>query len=163
MDDAALRDYYQKTYAKTQYRVRHIAYTYPLRGLPPAEAGRLKVIAREKAARTARRGACQNQPQHALRMPHHEVLGDHPAEGHPDDVALVPADGIEQRGGVIGVVRHRVGHVGLARLTEPALVVHEHLEALLEGTLPAHRVVAEIASRAADRKHTAGRRRRRPG
>lgn len=55
IDEAALRKYYQDTYRKTRYRVRHIPYTYPQRGFPPAELERLKAAAREKADRSARR------------------------------------------------------------------------------------------------------------
>lgn len=55
IDEAALRDYYLKTYAKTRYHVRHVPYAYPLRGYSPEESSRLKALAREKAARTARR------------------------------------------------------------------------------------------------------------
>jgi parvulin-like peptidyl-prolyl isomerase len=55
IDEAALREYYAQTYARTRYRVRHIPYAYPLRGFGPEEAARLKLMAREKAARTARR------------------------------------------------------------------------------------------------------------
>jgi len=54
-DEAALRDYYQKTYARTRYHVRHIPYAYPLRGYSAEETSRLKALAREKAARTAHR------------------------------------------------------------------------------------------------------------
>jgi len=55
IDEAALRRHYNQTYSRTRYRVRHIAYVYPLRGMPPEELERLKTLAREKALRTVKR------------------------------------------------------------------------------------------------------------
>ncbi len=55
IDDEAVRGYYQATFAKTRYRVRHIPYSFPLRGLPEVDMARRKIEAREKAERTARR------------------------------------------------------------------------------------------------------------
>jgi parvulin-like peptidyl-prolyl isomerase len=55
IDEPALRSYYQETYSRTRYRVRHIPYTYPLRGAGDEELSRRKLLALEKAERTVKR------------------------------------------------------------------------------------------------------------
>ncbi len=55
VDEKSLRDYWQQTWAKTRYHVRHIAYRYPLQGYSQAELARRKLEAREKAERSAKR------------------------------------------------------------------------------------------------------------
>jgi hypothetical protein len=55
VDATALRAIWDRTYAKNQFRVRHIAYSFPLQGLPPVELDRRKALALDKAKRTAQR------------------------------------------------------------------------------------------------------------
>ena len=81
-----------------------------------------------RAARAARRRAEQREPLDPIGHSDGELLRDHAAEADTDDARAIPADVIEQRDRVGRVVGHLV-RAGRARaLTEPALVVHEHVE-----------------------------------
>ncbi|HVR76352.1 MAG TPA: peptidylprolyl isomerase, partial [Planctomycetota bacterium] len=56
VDDAALREYYQQTFAHTRYQTRHIAYSFrPRQGQTDEDVGRLKLEAIHKANRAADR------------------------------------------------------------------------------------------------------------
>ena len=83
-------------------------------------------------ARTAGGRAGQDEPAYPLRVADGHLLGHHAAEGDPEDEAVVPADGVEERGGVVGEVRHGVGPGRHAALAEAALVVRQDLERLCQ-------------------------------
>jgi parvulin-like peptidyl-prolyl isomerase len=54
VNDEKLRQYYQATYAQQRYSIRHVAYSFrPGPGQTEADAARLKLEARNKAARAA--------------------------------------------------------------------------------------------------------------
>ncbi len=87
------------------------------------------------AARPAGRGAGQDEPAHPRRVPDGQLLGHHAAEGDAEHEAVVPADGVEQRGGVVGEVRHGVRPGRHAALPQAALVVGQDLEVLGQGAV----------------------------
>ncbi len=55
IDGPALRKYYQETYAKKRFRVRHIPYRYPLEGLQESELAQRKIEALQKAKSASKR------------------------------------------------------------------------------------------------------------
>ena len=62
-----------------------------------------------------------------------ELLRHHPAERDSHDRGAVPTGEVEHRRGVVGVVAHGVGDVGLGGLPEAPLVVGENVEGVFEG------------------------------
>ena len=76
-----------------------------------------------RGGRSARRRAEQREPFDPLGDRHRELLRDHAAEADADDSAGVPADHVEQRGGVGRVLGHGVRRRRDLGAAEPALVV----------------------------------------
>ena len=85
------------------------------------------------AARSSRRGAAQGEAADPARVPDGQLLGDHATEGDADHGAVVPTDGVDQGGGIVGVVSHGVRALGDFGLAEAALVVGQDLEGGVEG------------------------------
>ena len=65
-------------------------------------------------------------------------------------MAAVPADGIQQGDGILGVVGHRVVGLGLRGLTQPALVVGQDVEVLRNRPVEDAGLAAQVAASAAD-------------
>ena len=101
------------------------------------------------AARTTGRGAGQDQPAHPLGVPDGHLLGHHAPEGDPQDEAVVPTDGVEECGGIVGEVGHGVGPGGHAALPQAALVVGQDLEGGGQGAVQPG-LLAQVASGARD-------------
>ncbi len=79
--------------------------------------------------RATRRRAEQREPLHALGPRHRQLLGHHAAEADAHDAHPVPAEGVDERHGVGGVLPHRVRERRGLGETEPALVVGDDVEA----------------------------------
>ena len=79
-----------------------------------------------------------------------ELLGHHAAEGDAEDEAVVPADGVEEGGGVVGEVGHGRRARRHAALPEAALVVDEQLERPGQGAVGQPRLVPQVAPGARD-------------
>ena len=102
-------------------------------GGPVIGRDRLQLVERvRRAAVAARRGAEQRQPLDPVGPGDGELLGHHAAEAHADDAARVPAEVVEQGGGVGGVGRHRVRAGRGAGAAEAALVVGGDVEGLAQ-------------------------------
>ncbi len=101
-------------------------------------------------ARPAGRGAGQDQAVHPARMPQDQLLGHHAAEGDPDDVGALDAQFAHQGAGVVGIVGHAVGDVGLLRTSQTALVEGDHVEGLGKRPVELVGLVAQIAAGAGD-------------
>ena len=79
-----------------------------------------------------------------------DLLGDHAAERHADHGAGRPADVVEQAGGVVAVLGHRVRRLRHRRLPEAALVVRQQVEPAGERSVEDVRLGAQIAAAAGD-------------
>ncbi|CAA9217015.1 MAG: hypothetical protein AVDCRST_MAG20-389 [uncultured Acidimicrobiales bacterium] len=101
------------------------------------------------ACATARR-ARQHEPVDEAGMTEGELLGHHPAEGDAEHVGLRPADGVQQVGSVVGVLRHRVRLVRLVAAALTPLVVGEHLEVRDQRPVEHVRLGPQVAAGATD-------------
>lgn len=97
--------------------------------------GPVVCLHRERAAGLLRRldrgdeprvRAAENEPRHALRMPQRDLLADHPAKRHAEDVRLLDLEPIQHRHRVVnelgGCVRARCD----SRPSTAAVVVGDH-------------------------------------
>ena len=100
----------------------------------------------EDRRRAAGHRAAEHERAHALRGAQHELLGDHPAERHAEDVRRRDAEVVEEAGCVVRHLAHRVGLVRLVGAPGAAVVEGDYLVLAAEGgdlAEPARRVRAQ--------------------
>lgn len=106
-----------------------------------------------RTARATRTRAAEHEPPYACGVTERELLRHHAAEGHADDPRVAPADCVEERSRIVGVVGHRVGAGRHVRAAESALIVCEHLEALGERGVEHAGTQAQVAAGTAHEQH----------
>ena len=76
---------------------------------------------------TSEGSATEHQSANTIRMPQGQMLSDHPAKGHTNDIQGVVTKSIQQGSRVVGILLHHLGAIRLPGLAQSTLIVRDNV------------------------------------